>query len=60
MDKTIEFEDLMDMVEYVDCIVNDLYILKWDGETKKFKDTADIVPFVKGQGWTVTMDGEEL
>ena len=45
--KHVHFEELMECVVYVDCKVNDLYLLNLDGKTHKFKNTEDIVPFVE-------------
>jgi len=60
MDKTIEFEDLMDCVRYHDLGVSEKYILTLDGKRHVLTDTNEVVPTAKKQGYTVLMDGEEM
>lgn len=53
MKKKITFDALMNCVRYFASMKKTPYCLTLDGEGHFFKDTVDIVPFVRSIGWTV-------
>lgn len=54
MKKTITFDRLMRCVKYFAALKDKPYCLSLDGNGYGFADTAEIVPFVRALGWTVT------
>lgn len=60
MKKTITFDRLMACVRYVDTPMGGRYLMTFDGMRRIFKDTAEVVPYVKEQGYTVIDGGKEM